>query len=177
MPAAGSATFDTTRAREMHAADASCREIAKALDVAPSTISRWAEREGLSFDRAQTQAASKAHAIDMEATRLRLVAKASHRSEQMLDTLEDPYLVYNFGGKDNTYEEHTLDQAPVDVWQKAVSTANAVVDRLTRILERSNPELESAEGLLDMSAAMFEAAAERIRARRTEAAADAPAEP
>lgn len=180
MPTTGSATFDQALAREMHSREMSCRQIAKELGVAPSTISRWAEREGLSFDRFQTQAASRAHAIDLEATRMRLVAKSAHRSEQMLDILEDPFLVYNFGGKDNTYEEHTLEQAPVDVWQKAVQTAGMAIDRLTRIIEKSNPELEGAEGILDASAAMFEAAAARIRERRAaeaaETADDAPAD-
>lgn len=171
MPAA---TFDQALARELHAADVSCREIAKRLDVAPSTISRWAEREGLTFDRAQTAAATQAHTVDLAAARVRLAEKMAHRTNQMLDTLEDPFLVYNFGGRDNTYEEHVLDQAPVDVWSKAIQSAGVAFDRLTRIVEKSNPGLSEAEGLLDAAAAAFKAAADQLRSdgQAADAAAD-----
>jgi transcriptional regulator with XRE-family HTH domain len=171
------ATFDQALARELHGQQVSCRQIAKQLGVAPSTISRWAEREGLVFDRAQVAAATRAHTIDLAAGRIRLAEKMLSATEDMLDTLDDPYVVYNFGGRDNTYEEHTFqDGAPVDVRKTVIQSAGVTFDRLTRIVEKSNPELESAEGILDMSAAMFEAAAERIRARRAEAAGDAPAD-
>lgn len=169
------ATFDQALARELHGQELSCRQIAKQLGVAPSTISRWAEREGLSFDRFRTAAASQAHAVDLAAGRLRLAEKMLAATEEMLDTLDDPYVVYSFGGRDNTYEEHTFeDGAPVDVRKTVIQSAGVTFDRLTRIVERSNPELESAVGLLDLSASMFEAAAERLRARQAETQAEVP---
>lgn len=173
-------TFDDemrASARELHGQGLGCNAIARELGVAASTISTWAKGEGLSFERGQTELAVRARSIDLAETRTLLAQKMAVAASDLLDQLDGPYLVWNFGGKDNTYEEHLLDSAPVDVVRSAVTTAGIAFDKLTRIVERSNPELESAEGLLDMSAAMFEAAAERIRARRTEAAADAPAEP
>lgn len=157
------ATFDAQRARELHAEDLSCREIAKALGVVPSTISRWAEREGLAFDRSRTAAATKAHTVDLAAARIRLAEKMQAATEDMLDRIDDPYLVFNFGGKDNTFESRELDSAPVEVRRNIIATAGITFDKLTRIVEKSDTGLDQAVGVLDQIAEGFAAAAERIR--------------
>ena len=140
-----------------------CNAIAKALGVSPATISRWAVTEGVEFDRAATKAAVKAHTVDLAAARIRLAEKMLAASEKMLDDIDGEYLVYNFGGKDNTYEEHTLTSAPVEVKRSIVVTAGITFDKLTRIIERDNGGLEQAVGVLDQLAAGFEAAAREIR--------------
>lgn len=162
------ATFDTQRARELHAEDWSCREIAKELGVVPSTISRWAEREGLLFDRWRTDAATKAHTIDLAAARVRLAEKMAAASEDMLDRLDDPYVVYNIGGKDNTYTEHELESAPVEVRRNIITSAGITFDKLTRIVEKSDTGLETAVGVLDTIAAVAAMAAERYRETTTD---------
>lgn len=143
------ATFDPKRARELFDRELSCRAIAKELGVAPSTISRWAKSEGLEFDRAATQAAVKAHTVDLAAVRIRLATKMAAAAEDMLDRLDDPYLVYNFGGKDNDYNEHTLDEAPVEVRRSTVVTAGIAFDKLTRIVDaEQDPGERSAKSML-----------------------------
>lgn len=158
------ATFDAGLARELHAEGLSCNAIAKRLGVAPSTISRWAAREGLTFDRAQTAAAVKAHTVDLAAARIALAEKMLARSNELLDSLDKPYIVHNFGGRDNTYAEHTLESAPVEVWDKANAGAARTFDRLSRIVEKDTSPAEGAAGVLDMFAAALELAADAIRA-------------
>lgn len=158
------ATFDHQRARQLHAEDMSCREIAKELGVVPSTISRWAEREGLRFDRSRTAAATQAHTVDLAAARIRLAEKMLVSTEDMLDRIDDPYLVYNFGGKDNDYNERTLDSAPVEVRRNIIATAGITFDKLTRIVEKDTGSGEAAAGVLDSFASALTAAAESIRA-------------
>lgn len=94
---------------------------------------------------------------------MRLAEKTLHRSEQVLDTIDGPYLVYNFGGKDNTCEEHTLAKPPVEVQRNAVVTAGIAFDRLTRIVERESGGTEMALGLLDHAAAALSTATDALR--------------
>lgn len=157
------ATFDPQRAQELADAGMSCRGIAKELGCAPSTVSRWAERAGVVFDRARTAAAVKAHTVDLAAGRIRLAEKMLAASEAMLDGIDGEYLVYNFGGKDNDYNEHLLATAPVEVKRNIITTAGITFDKLTRIVEKSDTGLEQAVGVLDTLAEGFRAAADIYR--------------
>lgn len=158
-----SATFDSERARELHGEGLSCNAIARELGCAASTVSRWAKAEGLSFDRSKTAAAVAAHTVDLAAGRVRLAEKMLAASEAMLDDIDGEYLVYNFGGKDNTYTEHLLDTAPVEVKRNIITTAGITFDKLTRIVEKSDTGLEQAVGVLDTLAEGFRAAADIYR--------------
>lgn len=83
------ATFpDGERARELHAAGWSCNRIAKEVGVSPATISRWAKREGLSFDRSVLAAANDARAADGKARRLSITERLYARAERNLSRLE-----------------------------------------------------------------------------------------
>jgi hypothetical protein len=157
------ATFDPKRAQELADQGLSCRAIAKEMGFAPSTVSRWAEGAGVKFDRAQTAAAVQAHTVDLAAGRLRLAEKMLAASEAMLDDIDGEYLVYNFGGKDNDYNEHLLDAAPVEVKRNIITTAGITFDKLTRIVEKSDTGLEQAVGVLDTLAEGFRAAADIYR--------------
>jgi len=88
----------------------------------------------------------------------------------MLDQIDDAYLVYNFDGKKNTYNEHQLESAPVEVKRSIIVTAAITFDKLTRIVERDNGGLEQAQGVLDQLAAGFAATAEQYRAETPDAA-------
>jgi hypothetical protein len=145
-------TFQTKRGHEARALfdqGLGCNAIAKALRVGAATISRWAEAEGLVFDRAQVDAANKAHTVDLAAARIRLAAKMSSAAESMLDAIDDEYLVYNFGGKDNEYAEHILDSAPVEVKRSIIVTAGITFDKLTKVVEaEGDPDEASAKSML-----------------------------
>lgn len=141
-------TFDAKRAHELFAAGASCRAIAAELGVAASTVSRWAKGAGLTFDRSQVAAAVQAHTVDLAAGRIRLAEKMLAASNRLLDELDGPYLVYSFGGRDNTYAEHELARAPVEVHRNVVTTAGITFDKLTRVVETSGSGSEDARSML-----------------------------
>ncbi|WP_090710312.1 hypothetical protein [Mycetocola miduiensis] len=156
-----------TEARALFDAGLSRNEIARRLDLDPATITRWARGEGIEFDRSATEAAVKAHTVDLAAARITLAEKMAAVAEKMLDEVDDPYLVYNFGGKENDYNEHLLDTAPVEVKRSIVVTAGIAFDKLTRIVEKSDNGLEQAVGVLDTIAEGFAAAADRYREETT----------
>ena len=155
------------RVAELREAGLSASAIARQLGVAKSTVSRWAKSDGVSFDRRQTAEATAAKSIDLAAARTRLAEKMADRAEKLLDSLDGKYLVYSFGGRDNTYSEHMLDKPPVEVIRNAVTTAGITFDKLSRIVER-DPDVTGAESAVRTLQAGLAAAAAVLRTQPEE---------
>lgn len=155
-------TFDSKRAkaRELYDEGYSCNAIARELDCSPSTISRWAQGEALSFDRSQTAMAVRAHTIDMAEDRLLLAKMMVVNAQDALGMLDRPFEVHSFGGKDGDFHSHVLHEAPIEARRNAQAIAAIAFDKLTRVVEKSNAGLEEALGTLDMVANTLEAAVE-----------------
>lgn len=141
-------TFDAERAQELFGQGLGCNAIARELGVAPSTVSKWAKDTKRSFDRSKVAAANAAHTIDLAAGRIRLAEKMLAASESMLDKIDDRYLVYAFGGKDNLYREHELESAPVEVRRNIITTAGITFDKLSRIVENDGGGADDAKSML-----------------------------
>jgi transposase-like protein len=141
-------TLNAERAQELFDAGMGCNAIARELGVDPATVSRWAKKVGVVFDRSQVAAANEAHRVDLAAGRIRLAEKMLAASESMLDRIDAPYLVYAFGGKDNEYNEHELVSAPVEVRRNVITTAGITFDKLTRIVENTGGEADDAKSML-----------------------------
>jgi hypothetical protein len=159
------AISDTQREQvlKLHAQGHPRNEIARLTGVSAGSVTNICRDAGLSFDRSATKQASEARTVDLAAGRIRLAEKMLAASESMLDTIDDPYVVFNFGGSENTYNEHELESAPVEVKRNIITTAGITFDKLTRIVERSDTGIDQAVGVLDTIARGFEAAADRLR--------------
>lgn len=148
-------TFDPKRAQALYEDGHGCNAIARELGCAPSTVSKWAKEAGLAFDRSQTALAVRAHVVDMAETRTLLAQKMAVAASDLLDSLDGPYLVYSFGGRDNDYNEHTLDRPPVEVVRNAVTTAAIAFDKATKVLELSPDGLAESLSVLDRVASQL----------------------
>lgn len=153
-----------TEVLRLHQLGTTRNEIARTVGISAGSVTNICKNAGRTFDRSATKHATEARQVDLAAARIRLVEKMLDRSERMLDALDGPYLVYNFGGKDNTYEEHTLERPPVEVQRNAVVTAGITFDKLTRIVEKSSTGTEDALGVLDNLADGLKAVAAQYRA-------------
>lgn len=142
------ATFDAKRAQALFDEGMSCRAIAGRMGVAPSTVSRWAKASGLSFDRSGTAAATQAHKVDLAALRLELATEMGLAAKELLASRKDSYLVYAFGGKDNTFNSEELDRPPVEVIRNIVTTAGIAFDKATKFLETNDEGEKDARSLL-----------------------------
>ena len=164
------AITDTQRAEvlNLHDQGLARNEIARRVGISAGSVTNICRAADRTFDRSETSKATDARKIDLAAGRTRLAEKMLAVAEGMLDSVDQPYLVYNFGGKDNTYEEHLLDSAPFEVRQRALTGAGVTFDKLTRIVEKSDTGLERAVGVLDTIAEGFAAAAERYRESTTD---------
>lgn len=123
-------------ARELFDQGLSCNAIAAKLGVSAATVSRWARDEGLSFPgRSKLAAAHSVRDFDMIAARTRLAQKMTANADRALDSLDGPFIVYNFGGKDNTYAEHELEEAPLSARREAQSLAGIAFDKLSKAID------------------------------------------
>lgn len=157
-------TFDEKRAQVLYDDGATCRAIADALGCAPSTVSAWAKRNGLKFDTAQTDLATRAHTVKLAEARIELAQMMAVAARDALLELDGPITVYSFGGRDNKFSSHTFDRAPIEVRRNVLTTAGIAFDKLSRIVERDGGGTDEALGMLDTLAAGFREAAARYRA-------------
>ena len=145
-----SATFQhDSRARELHASGISCNAIAKELGVSASTISRWAKKVGLSFERTQTAAATTAKRIDRAAVRADIIDRMYTRSQKVLDRLEaDTYVYYIAVAGSGT--ERVEDDNPPALDEKNLASALGIyLDKATRLeLVDGDDGEEHAKGML-----------------------------
>jgi len=120
------------RARELFDAGKSCNGIAKELGVAPSTISGWAKREGLSFARKQTAAAVHAHRIDRAAVRADIIDRMYLRSQKVLTRLEADKFTYRIPTDVGSVLVHDDDPPAVD--EKNLAAAIGIyLDKASRL--------------------------------------------
>jgi len=89
-------------------------EIARKHGVSGSTVSGIAREIGSTeaFDRSQTENATRAVQVDNAARRAELSRRFLEEAHAALDDLHAKTLVFAFGGRDNEYNERTLDKPP-----------------------------------------------------------------
>lgn len=125
---------DTLRAA--HAAGKSLHSIAREMGRGKATVSVKAAALGLTWDRAQVGEAVHAKVVDAKARRAILKDHLLDDAARLRTQLWTPAVVFNFGGKDNTYEQRTLDKPPFADQLKimqATSSAIATYERLERL--------------------------------------------
>jgi hypothetical protein len=123
-------------------------QIARELGVSAATVTKHAPAG--SFDRSATAVAVKARQIDMAAMRAQLAADLLSDAARLREQVWQPALVYNFGGKDNTYEEHQLDEQPTDAKRTLIQAATTAVTAHLRLVDHdSDGGLDEARSVLD----------------------------
>lgn len=144
------------RLTELHGQGMSCRQIATELGRGASAVSRHARDLGLTFDTARTAQATERRVIDSRAKRAILEGRFLDEAGALLDQLHKPHLVYNFGGKDNTYEEHQLDEPDVSAKRALIQAAGTAVDKAIKLAETDKAASEADAGK-SMVGALFAA--------------------
>lgn len=139
-------------------------EIARRAGVAGATVSKICAGEGLEFDRSMTALAVRAHQIDLAEERVLLAKKIAVRADELLEDMDAPMMVHNFGGRENTFVEELIDAPTVEARQRMMTGVGIAFDKITRIVERSTDGVVQANGILDDLAAGFRLAADQWRA-------------
>lgn len=127
---------DKDRVKELHAEGMSRNDIGRALGRSGRTISRIAAELGLSFERAgATAAATEAKKIDAAARRAQLQVDALTSAQRLLDQMFAPTTVFNFGGKENDYNERRHDEPPFRDKQSIAIAMQALATTALRLAE------------------------------------------
>jgi hypothetical protein len=100
----------------------SARSIATDVNVSVSTVSNVAKSIGHRFGRSNLAHAQEARSAYSAERRAGIAARLTEETERLLDELHGEYLVFNFGGRDNTYEEHTLSEPPTEAKRALMQT-------------------------------------------------------
>lgn len=111
----------------------SCGEIAARYGRATSTIARIAKAEGIDVDRSRTKAATAAKQADIQARLASLAEQLLDDAHRLREQLWKPCLVYSFGGKENDYNEHTIDQPDFRAKQAILTSVGIAVDKVVAI--------------------------------------------
>ena len=147
-------------------------EIARKHGVSVSTVSKIAKDEGLTdaFDRTQTENATRAKQIDNKARREALRERLLDKASDLLDMMDQPYLVYAFGGKDNDYNEHLLNKPPATDLRNLMTSAAVAIDKHA-VLEKLDTDdgAAGAKSMLGQLGAALQVAAEQINGASEEA--------
>ena len=126
---------EDTELRSLHALGLSLSECARRMGWAPSRVSTHAKTLALTWDRSQTKAATEARVADNKAHRTALESTLLVKAEQLIAQIDQPHVVFNFGGKDNTYEEHLLNRPPTSDIRNLMQSAGIAIDRSLKLAD------------------------------------------
>lgn len=142
--------------------------IAKQVKRSPDTVSRVCKDHGVSFDRAAPAAAIAARLIDLKAKRQALQIKLLDKADKLLDEIDEPHVYFNFGGKDNTYEEHEQPcPSPGDKRYLMQAATAAIKSQLDIDARDGDNGAEGAKSMIGAIAAGLEAAARELEAAQS----------
>jgi len=139
--------------RALAATGTSVRDMAEKVGTNKSTVDRRLRALGITLDRSHTEAATKANTLDAKARRSRLQLELLADAERLREQMWSPAVVFNFGGKDNTYEERTLEKPPFADQLKIMQATGIAIDRSLKLDLHDSGGSTAVIGLLQQTAA------------------------
>ncbi|MFJ1865532.1 helix-turn-helix domain-containing protein [Streptomyces sp. NPDC088097] len=129
--------------RRLHAEGLGRNEIARQIGRGTRTVSVCCARLGLIFTNTATEAATAARNAQLAEKRSILADALTDDALRLSAQIWEPATVYNFGGKDNTYEEQQLPEPPAADKRALMTAATAAAAQSLRLVP---PETET-EGM------------------------------
>ena len=139
--------------RDLAALGRPISEMATAVDRHKSSVKRRLDKLGIHGDRTQTAAATQAKVIDARARRVALEVTLLEDAERLRSQIWAPTVAFNFGGKDNTYNEVHLPEPTHADKLKLMQAAGIGIDRSLKISDHdADAGVTEAIGTLDQIA-------------------------
>lgn len=124
----------------------SCNEIARQFNRSTNTISRIARSVDHQFAQVNAARAREVNKGYTAERRANVRLKTVELVEQTLQEFNEPTLVFNFGGKDNDYNEHTLDKPDARTKRDLAQTA-ATLWRIVKDIDAAEQTESLVSGL------------------------------
>lgn len=151
---------DRDRVRELHSQGLSRNAIGKELRRSGRTVSRIAAELGLEFERSdRTRAATAAKKADGQARRAQLQLDALDAAGRLFSQMFAPTKVYNFGGKENDYNEREHDEPPFRDKRDIATAIKALADTALKLAEydKATGNEDEKSMLVDLRQALIDA--------------------
>jgi hypothetical protein len=146
--------------RECIAKGMSVAQTGKEIGRVPASVQTKAMALGLHFARSVPLEAAETRRADARDRRHAFREALQGDLEKLRSQLFSEALVYNFGGKDNTYEEAKLDQPPIADQLRLVQAISAGISTIERLEHMDADQgVTDVVGMLDRIAAAIERAA------------------
>lgn len=125
---------------DIEAGRKSRNQIARDHNVSVGTVTNIAKRAGLTtaFDRSSTKNATEAAKVDNAALRAATSRRFLEEANHFLDDLHAPTLVFNFGGKDNTFNSKELPKPPTADRRNLITSAAVAIDKHLAVEKHDN---------------------------------------
>ena len=104
-------------------------QIARATGILETDLTDILREEGLVLDVTKVKARNKGRLEEAAEQRARIMRKMMNASESLLSQMDQPARVFNFGGRDNTFAEHELDEPPIADKLRLMQAAGIGVDK------------------------------------------------
>lgn len=150
------------RLQELHGQGLGRNAIARELDVSVGTITTWARRLGLDFDRSATQVAVAARSVDLKERRQRLQEQLLDLAERTIVRAQQPYLVSGFDNM-GVFVAREVPEPPARETKDFTQAASAALASSLKLaqVDAGDAGREDARGLLrSLGEAMTTAAQE-----------------
>jgi hypothetical protein len=127
---------------ELHAQGHGRNEISRQTGIHSRRVSAIAAELGLSFVRggARTAAATEARKADAATRRSRIEDAALAATEKLLGQMFSTAKVYNFGGKENDYNEREFDEPPFADKRAIATSVQALMQTALKIAEHDRAD-------------------------------------
>lgn len=125
---------DRRAVRELHAQGLGRNAIARALNRGGRTISILAAEQNLSFDRSATEEATRARMADLAEKRTILAEALVDDALRLSAQVWQPAKVFNFGGKDNSYEVRDVPEPPAADKRALMAAATSAAAQSLRLV-------------------------------------------
>lgn len=135
--------------RQLHAQGLGRNEIARRIDRAQRTVSVIAAELGLVFDTSMTEDATRARVAQLAALRADAAVDLHLDGMKLAQQMWEPALIYNFGGKDNTYEDREVDEPPAIDKKALMSAAGIAFEKSLKLVPPTDDTgAEAAQSML-----------------------------
>ncbi|GGQ38524.1 helix-turn-helix domain-containing protein [Streptomyces mutabilis] len=132
----GGTVTDEERAEiiRLHGEGNGRNEIARLTRRSLRTVSLICAGEGLTFDVTMTEEATRHRMANLAERRAILAEALQTDAEKLTEQLWQPHWVFNFGGKDNTYEKRLLDEPPPDAKKNLMASAGIAIEKSLKLV-------------------------------------------
>ena len=137
---------------ELHSGGMGRNAIAREVGVSTATVTKIAREAGLTFDREATAFATKVRLIELADARATLAKSFAVRAQELLDALDEPVTLGNFGGRDNTWNETLLDEPTIEGKRSLIQAAATAARAATELSKADTADVSriAALGMLDL---------------------------